>query len=130
MALVLTADANPGTSAWVDESTLAGGLSTVQTRIQLADLGSGTSTGTVLFGDTIAANRVIIGSFFHLNANPVAGGTVAEINVTLSETLEAIGEWLLREAGPEDVCAGDAERLTTFAGFIRDYLLKVDKGDR
>jgi len=85
MALVLTADANPGTATWVDESTLAGGLSSVQTRIQLADLGSGTSTGAVPFGLSIPADRVIMGAFLRLNANPTSGGTIAAINVAVAQ---------------------------------------------
>lgn len=85
MALVLTADANPGTATWVDESTLAGGLSSVQTRIQLADLGSGTSTGAVPFGLSIPADRVIMGAFLRLNADPTSGGTVASINVAVAQ---------------------------------------------
>ena len=101
MALVLTADANPGTATWVDESTLAGGLSSVQTRIQVADLGSGTTTGTVLFGDSIPAETVVLGGFLRLNADPaVAGGsTISAINVTLGAqtynvftTLDVFGE--------------------------------------
>ena len=87
MALVLTADANPGTATWVDESTLAGGLSSVQTRIQLADLVGGTTTGAVPFGLSIPADRVIMGAFFRLNADPAValGSTIAAINVSVAQ---------------------------------------------
>lgn len=85
MALVLTADANPGTATWVDESTLAGGLSSVQTRIQLVDLGAGTTTGVVSFGVSIPAERVVLGAFLRLNGNPTSGGTVASIDVSVAQ---------------------------------------------
>ena len=100
MALVLTADANPGTATWSDASGL--GITSIQTRIQVADLGSGTTTGTVLFGDSIPAETVVLGGFLRLNADPaVAGGsTISAINVTLAAqtsynvftTLDVFGE--------------------------------------
>ena len=81
-------DATNGVLSYFNGSNLVAlpyGLSTVQTRVQLADLGSGTTTGAVAFGDSIAANTVVLGGFLHLNADPTSGGTVAGINVSLAQ---------------------------------------------
>lgn len=71
MPFVLQTDTNPGVAAWTELSAV--GATSIQKRIQLADLPSAVSLATT-FDSAIPANGVILGATFIVTAAPTGGG--------------------------------------------------------
>ena len=74
MPLVLQTDTNPGQAQWAELS--ASGATSIQKRVQLADLPADTTfNGT--FDDAIPANAVILGATYIVTAAPTGGGVTS-----------------------------------------------------
>ena len=90
MPVILQADADPGTASWVDQSTIAGAVSVLQKRIQLADIAVAATETTIDFDADVPAASLVFGAQIYLTTE-MAGGGVATGTGTIS-TLVANGD--------------------------------------
>ena len=77
MPVILQADANPGTASWVDQSTIAGALTSIQKRVQLADVQVAATTASINFDDAIPAGSVVLGVQIYVTTNLGGGGATS-----------------------------------------------------